>query len=182
MTGAEEPKQYHVRKGLSKMHFRMMIVTLLFVVGCTSHKTVALCYDPDIEAKEPQTLRIVDTFDDGHEEVNALFALLQRNDFPPGDYSFCGIASYIICEINDKPVCMAEVLSDGRTVTITNFANDRSIDIQKRNGEYVVYDNDSSDDVQDCFDIPEFCKIVERLSGRVFNKIEKHYNSVGGFN
>ena len=151
MTGAEEPKQYHVRKGLSKMHFRMMIVTLLFVVGCTSHKTVALCYDPDIEAKEPQTLRIVDTFDDGHEEVNALFALLQRNDFPPGDYSFCGIASYIICEI-------------------------------KRNGEYVVYDNDSSDDVQDCFDIPEFCKIVERLSGRVFNKIEKHYNSVGGFN
>ena len=127
-------------------------------------------------------MRIVDTFDGSLEEVNALFALSQRSDLPQGNYSFCGIVCYIVFEINDKPVRMAEVLMDGRTVTISSFANESPWRIEKRDGEYVVYDNERGEKVQGCFDIPMFCTIAKRLSGRLFDKIEKDYNPVDGFN
>ena len=169
-------------KGIIKRTVGLITLLALYSTGCASSKSISLCYNPDLDAKDILTLKIVDAFDDSYDEVNAIFAMLQRHDQAQGDYNFCGIACYVVGETNNVPMCMVEILSDCRTVTILDSSVLSPGTIQKQDGRYIVDLTKVEEDARCCYDFPSLCEIVQEMMKVSFNAVHKDFNPVEGFN
>lgn len=165
-----------------KRYFASFISLMILVIsGCKSNRSVSLCYDPNLEAKDYLELRALDIFDSTTKEVNEIFAWLRRNDLPAGSYSFCGVSCYAVCEIDGVPVCVAEVLSDNRTVSVIVPFNSNSGSIRKLNGSYFIDECKLDNDLPNCYNMPRLVEIISGLKSKSFEKRQAH-NPVEGFN
>lgn len=150
----------------------VLVFWAVFVAGCCSNTRISLCYDPDLIAKDDcQELRIVDAFDSGHRFVDEILTCLKRDDFPNGSYSFCGILCYVVCETNGVPACVAEILQDGKTVSIdVPFGSEPGI-VCKKDGSYFVK-TDLTPLAPRCYSIPELVEKVSCLLSDSFREQE----------
>ena len=157
-----------------KIHLLFIAMFLVIcVAGCCSATRVSLCYDPDLIAREDdlQELRIVDVFDGGHPFVDEIVSCLKRDDFPLGSYAFCGILCYAVCETNGVPACVAEILQDGKTVSIdVPFGSEPGI-VYKKDGSYFVK-TDLTPLTPRCYSIPELVEKVSCLLSDSFREQE----------
>ena len=151
------------------------ILSVICVAGCCSETRISLCYDPDIVAREDdcQELRIVDVFDGDHPFVDEILSFLRRENLPNGNYSFCGILCYVVCEVNGVPACVAEILQDGKTVSMdVPFGSEPGI-VYKKDGSYFIK-TDLTPLVPKCYSSPE---LVEKVSCLLSNSFEDQEQS-----
>ena len=141
----------------------VLIICAVCVAGCYSDTRISLCYDPDIIAYDDhQELRIVDVFGSGHRFVDEILTCLKRDDFPKGSYTFCGILCYVVCEENGVPTCVAEILADGKTVSIdVPFGSEPGI-VYKEGGSYFIK-TDLTPLEPRCYSSPELVQKVSHL-------------------
>ncbi len=155
------------------MKMRLLIIAIFWgiaVAGCCSNTKISLCYDPDIVARDDyQELRVVDVFDSNHQFVDEILAYLKRHDFPEGDYSFCGVLCYVVCEENGVPACVAEILQDGNTVSmVVPFGSESGV-VSKTDGSYIIK-TALAPFVPRCYSIPELVEKVRCLLSDSFGE------------
>ena len=92
-----------------------------------------------------------------------------------------GAWPHLTSEIDGVPVCVAEVLSDNRTVSVIVPFNSNSGSIRKLNGSYFIDECKLDNDLPNCYNMPRLVEIISGLKSKSFEKRQAH-NPVEGFN